>query len=722
MVPAFCFLYDYCYFRISKQTCNMKFKPVLTAIALLCICTALSAVPAKRGILRLAQPDGSVLRVRIIGDEFSHIIRTEDGATLKLGPDGFYKYGVIGPNGKLTATEYNAGKEVPGQVLQESRAVPLSFVTRTGRENRQRLAMRAKSALRYEEEAQEEKGDTQDDNGDDIKKVLVLPVQFQDLIFTKQRSDFETLMAKALGYYQDQLEGKYQIAFDVAGIVTVSKGYAYYGEDGDDGLDLRPAEAVQEAVAELDPDVDFSSYDFLYMFYAGGSPGDGGADDDHIWPHRMSDVSIRTQEKTFSSYACSSEMMVSNSTGRLIFTGIGMFCHEFGHELGLKDMYDTDYEQSGGSAEGLWHTTSIMDGGCYNNNSNTPPCLNAIELDQLGIVEPETLAIGDYVLQPVSEQKRFLRMDTDNPGEYFLFECRAATGWDQYMGTLDGLSGSGLLIYHVDRSQNDAGYSQIQDRNLTASQRWIFNEVNNNPSYQCADLLEAYPLATTITEIFYPYYNLDEFSSKSLQPFRFRDGQASPLSLLNIKKSGNNVTFTVAGPIVLDTQGVHQDAFILNWHTDLDAFKDTPAQLVLNTPEGSLTYTVEPYESGKYAFTFENLLPRTKYTYSLSYDVDAEVDSSVSSSFTTKAYNGMPYIYLNDTYRTISGYFTAESLLPLRVYNVPNATSVIWTLDGAPIQCGPDGYYHMRKGGLLKAVVNYEDGSRDIITKQTSYK
>ena len=722
MVPAFCFLYDYCYFRISKQACNMKFKPVLTVIALLCICTALSAVPAKRGILRLAQPDGSVLRVRIIGDEFSHIIRTEDGATLKLGPDGFYKYGVIGPNGKLSATEYTAGKDVPGQVLQESRAVPLGYVTRTGRENRQRLAMRAKSALRYEEEAQEEKGDTQDDNGDDIKKVLVLPVQFQDLIFSKQRSDFETLMAKAMGYYQDQLQGKYQIAFDVAGIVTVSKGYAYYGEDGDDGLDLRPAEAVQEAVEELDPDVDFSSYDFLYMFYAGGSPGDGGADDDHIWPHRMSDVSIRTQEKTFGSYACSSEMMVSESTGRLIFTGIGMFCHEFGHELGLKDMYDTDYEQSGGSAEGLWHTTSIMDGGCYNNNSNTPPCLNAIELDQLGIVEPETLAIGDYVLQPISEQKRFLRMDTDNPGEYFLFECRAATGWDQYMGTLDGLSGSGLLIYHVDRSQNDAGYSQIQDRNLTASQRWIFNEVNNNPSYQCADLLEAYPLATTITEIFYPYYNLDEFSAKSLQPFRFRDGQASPLSLMNIKKSGNNVSFTVAGPIVLDAQGVHQDAFILNWHTDLDAFKDTPALLVLNTPEGPLTYTVQPYESGKYAFTFENLLPRTKYTYSLSYDVDAEVDSSVSSSFTTKAYNGMPYIYLNDTYRTISGYFTAESLLPLRVYNVPNATSVIWTLDGAPIQCGPDGYYHMRKGGLLKAVVNYEDGSRDIITKQTSYK
>ncbi len=691
----------------------MKFKPVLTAIALLCICTALSASPAKRGVLRLAQPDGSVLRVRITGDEFSHLIRMEeDGAALKLGPDGFYKYGVVGASGKLEATGYTAGRQVPDDLLLKSRSVPMSVVTRAGRANRQRMVMRAKSVMRADEEEHE---------GDQIKKVLVLLVQFQDLDFTKQRSDFETLLNRAMGYYQDQLEGKYQFAFDVAGIVTVSKGYAYYGEDDDDGLDRRPEEAVQETVNELDPDVDFSQYDFLYMFYAGGNPGDGGADDDHIWPHRMT-TTIRTQEKNFYSYACSSEMIVSENTGRLIFTGIGMFCHEFGHELGLQDMYDTDYEQSGGTAEGLWHTTSIMDGGCYNNNTDTPPCLNAVELDQLGIIEPEMLAIGDYELKPLSEEKRYLRMDTDKPGEYFLFECRAASGWDQYMGNLDGLSGSGLLIYHVDRSENDAGYSQVQDRNLTASRRWILNEVNCNPLFQCADLLEAYPFATTISEIFYPYLNLEEFSAKSIQPFRFRDGQASPLSLLNIKKSGTSVTFTVAGPIVLDTQAVHQDAFILNWHTDLDAFKDSPAQLVLNTPDETLTYTVQPYESGKYAFTFENLQPRTQYSFSLSYDVDPEVDSSVSSSFTTKAYNGMPYIYLNDTYRTILGYFTAESLLPLRVYNVPGATSVRWTLDGTPIQVGPDGYYHMRKGGLLKAEVNYEDGSRDIITKQTTYK
>ena len=156
--------------------------------------------------------------------------------------------------------------------------------------------------------------------------------------------------------------------------------------------------------------------------------------------------------------------------------------------------------------------------------------------------------------------------------------------------------------------------------------------------------------------------------------------------------------------------------------TDLDAFKDEPATLVLQTPEETLTYEVRPYTSGKYSFTFEGLQPRTTYGFSLSYDVAADVDAALTSTFTTKAFNGFPYIYLNDTYRTITGYFTAESKIPLRVYNVPGAVSVIWSLSGTPIQCGPDGYYHFLKGGLLKAVVHYQDGSRDIITKQVDYQ
>ena len=709
MAPAFCFLYDYCYFRIAKACC-MRFKPVLAAILLFCLSVAVSAVPAKRGVLRLAQPDGSVLKVRIIGDEYSHLVYTQDGSAIKIGGDGYYRYATLNASGLVEATEYVAGRPAPQSVISQSRSVPVRVVTKAGEKNRQRMMMKSRTRADSQEEDRS------------LKRVLVMPVQFQDLEFKYETSDMQNLLNNAKRYFDDQVAGKIDIVFVLAPVVTVSKGYAYYGEDDIDGLDKRPFEAVQEAVNLLDDQVDFSQVESLFMLYAGGNPSDGSADDDHIWPHRMSDLNISTQEKTFQSYATSSEQISSENTGRAIFTGIGPFCHEFGHEMGLKDMYDTDYEGSGGYSEGLWYTTSLMDGGCYNDNTNTPPCFNAIELDQLGIVEPEILSVGDVTLRPLSEQKRFLRMDTDTPGEYFLFECRAASGWDQYMGTRDGYSGSGLLIYHVDRSNNAAGYSQTHDRILSAAQRWTLNEVNNNPNYQCADLLEAYPMATSIAEIFFPNSNLDEFSATSLQPFKFRDGQPSPMSLLNIKKNGSSITFTVAGPIVLDVEDAHQDAFILNWHTDLDNFKNVPARLELVTPEDTLTYIVPPYESGKYSFTFEGLLPRTQYTFILSYDVDADVDTSLSSSFTTKAYNGFPFIYLNDTYRTITGYFTAASKMPLRVYNVPGVSSVSWTLDGQPISCGPDGYYHFLKGGLLKAVVHYEDGSREIITKQVNYK
>ena len=608
----------------------MRLKPVLTAIAL-CLFTVVSAVPAKRGVLRLAQPDGSVLKVRIIGDEFSHIVYTQDGSAIKIADDGYYHYAIQDATGKIQATEYIAGRQAPQSVISQSRTVPASVVSKAARQNRQKLMMKVRTRA---DEPEEE---------DNVRRVLVMPVQFKDLAFKNQDSEFRSMLSKAKRYFSDQVGDKIDIVFELAPIVTVSKGYAYYGEDDADGLDKRPQEAVQEAVNLLSDQVDFSQIGSLFMLYAGGNPSDGSADDDHIWPHRMSLISITVQGKTYGSYAASSELISSESTGRPIFTGIGPFCHEFGHELGLEDMYDTDYELSGGYSEGLWYTTSLMDGGCYNDNTNTPPCLNAIELEQLGIVEPEHLAIGDYVLRPLSEKKRFLRMDTDNPGEYFLFECRAASGWDLYMGSQNGLTGSGLLIYHVDRSDNAAGYSQTYDRILPAFQRWEYNEVNANPKNQCADLLEAYPATGSISEIFFPYSNLDEFSATSLQPFKFKDGQPSPMSLLKIKRSGSYVTFTVAGPIVLDVEDAHQDAFILNWHTDIDTFKELPATLVLNTPDETLTYEVEPYESGKYSFTFEGLKPLTRYTFTLSYDVDADVDTSLSSSFITKAYNGFPF-------------------------------------------------------------------------------
>lgn len=54
--------------------------------------------------------------------------------------------------------------------------------------------------------------------------------------------------------------------------------------------------------------------------------------------------------------------------------GIGTFCHEFSHCLGLPDFYDTNYNGHFGMAS--W---SLMDSGSYNDDGYTPIGYSAYE-------------------------------------------------------------------------------------------------------------------------------------------------------------------------------------------------------------------------------------------------------------------------------------------------------------------------------------------------------
>ena len=91
----------------------------------------------------------------------------------------------------------------------------------------------------------------------------------------------------------------------------------------------------------------------------------------------------------------------------------------------------------------MWGRTSIMDRGNMNNEGRTPPNLNAVERHILGLSAPDTLYAGQYTLQPVNVSGRYMYSPADADGEYFLFECREASGWDAYIG------GFGRVKYHI---------------------------------------------------------------------------------------------------------------------------------------------------------------------------------------------------------------------------------------------------------------------------------
>src|SRR3990172_9249534 len=121
---------------------------------------------------------------------------------------------------------------------------------------------------------------------------------------------------------------------------------------------------------------------------------------------------------------------------------IGVIAHEFGHDLGLPDLYDTDGSSNGGVGE--W---DIMATGSWNGSprGTQPAHMTAWAKIKLGWLTPTVVtsallgqSIGRAETNPVAFQ---LVIRTSSAGdEYFLVENRQATGFDA------SLPGAGLLV------------------------------------------------------------------------------------------------------------------------------------------------------------------------------------------------------------------------------------------------------------------------------------
>lgn len=692
-------------------------------VALSCVCLTLGGVPAKRGPVWFTQPDGSRVSVRIIGDEFGHVMTDSDGHALVTDGQGFLTYASFQSDGKRTSSGVRYGSKGSEDVKNASRNIPWAAIR--SHSGIKRKLMRAQCL----ETAASLRGRIATKASPASAKAIVILAEFSDLKFKFDKSYFEHMTnqtgysyngatGSVTDYFNDQIGDVLQVIFDVGPVVTLSRGYKYYGENNEKGEDKRAAQAAAEACRLADSAVNFAEYECVYIIYAGGSPADGSEDDDHIWPHswdlESAGIRLFLDGKQITSYSMSPELQSKDNSSEKKLTGIGCFCHEFSHILGLPDFYDSDYEDSGGEANALWFSTSIMDGGSYNNNGNTPPGYNSIELEMLGLMEPEPIEAGAYTLEPLTKKRRAIRADSSNEGEYYLFECRALSGWDKYIGL-----GSGMLIYHVDKSLNPAGYSTTYEFDMTAWDRWDYREVNCNPNHECADLVEASPAATSTSQIFFPYSTHKSFSAITKPAFVYWSGEESVYSLNNIAKVDGNVTFTVSGPISLDLQDAYQDAVILNWHTDVEACKGLVSKIKWTDDEGIEHITdVAAYDNGKYAYTIEGLKPGRRYTASIYYLIDGEEAFPVRVEFNTPAINGLPFIFIKGAPRRVAASTDNSNKLPLRVHNAVNPKSIAWYFNGKEIHTSEDGYYHITTSGTLKACISYGNGTEEIIIKE----
>lgn len=458
------------------------------------------AVAAKPGVLSVTNPDGTTMNIRLVGNETEHEAYTEDGRLLTTDEEGNYIIASETDKSRMRAARQQEKRRGPGLMSDKYPAY-----------------------------------------GD--KRAVVLLVEFKNKKFTiDDPKTFYTRMLNEEGFSEEKCTGSardYFIAssdsifrpiFDVYGPVQVANDYSYYGQNTWGGNDARPEQLALHACQLLDDEVDFSLYDndgdgvidCVYLFYAGYGEADGGGSST-IWPHSW-DLSQATSRKylfdnvRLDHYACSNEIQ---ETSRMV-DGIGTFCHEFGHVLGLPDLYSTMYTQS--FTPSTW---DIMDTGSYNNSSRTPPYYSAAERCALDWLKPESLAPGEITLLPLIDENRAFIVTATDPNEYYILENRQQRGFDTY------IPGHGMLIWHIDYYPT----------------AWSNNTVNISPNHLYWDLVEADGVKNNNTragDAFPGTFNVTEYSPETIPAWVDWEGNDMPFRLFNISESEQGViTFNV---------------------------------------------------------------------------------------------------------------------------------------------------------------------------------
>lgn len=451
-----------------------------------------AALPAKPGPIVIEEADGTERTVFLHGDETFHYMTTEDGRWVEMREGRLTEVPALTEEQVVAERQRRAPRRMPATVTTE---VPLNIAPRG----------------------------------------LIILAQFSDLAFKEHNTlaafnamfngeaySYNGATGSARQYFSDQSFGQYVPDFDVVGPVTVSKNQSYYGANGPMGGDSHADELIIEAcqVADTAFNVDFTQYDndhdgmidFVYVVYAGRGEADGGASYT-IWPHTSWIYSgygrvVRLDGLLLDTYACSNELMYAS-----VRNGIGAFCHEFSHVLGLPDHYATNNATT--KLTGDW---DIMCSGNYNNNTNTPAGYTAYERFFLGWVKPTLLSepfvctnmqplntSGEcYVITATGESN--LVGNDPNPTEFYMLENRQKTGWDGY------IPGKGLLITHI-------RYSYM---------KWTNNTVNNLGSSMGYDIIEADGKAPSYPNEGYSGKQGDAFPTSSVDSYTPFDG--SPIT------------------------------------------------------------------------------------------------------------------------------------------------------------------------------------------------
>ncbi len=276
------------------------------------------------------------------------------------------------------------------------------------------------------------------------KHLLVILVEFTDQLHTFTQAQVETSSINNLDDYIDEVSfGLTSVTGEATAWINLGHAREYYVEGTSFPSDPKFT-LIADAVDAADPYVDYNDYDGVTIIHAG--QGQELSHDWHdYWSCEWWGFSLPTDDGvTLHRASVSPE---ESNPAQPAF--VGVLAHEFGHDLGLPDLYDTSYTEE---FVGDW---ALMGSGSWNGLlgvGDSPAHMMGYSKAYLGYVN------GSQLLEAALEVNTLVDpLESSTTGvhlikipvtslRYYLIEVRQQTGYDTY------IPDKGVLISYVDEA------------------------------------------------------------------------------------------------------------------------------------------------------------------------------------------------------------------------------------------------------------------------------
>lgn len=413
--------------------------------------------------MEITQSDGTRLTVIGHGNEDFNWITTADGVVIKRQGNDFY-IAEIDELGNVKATTQLAHNKEQRSLSEQALVL---------KQDKEKFLQLAKSNMRKAAKKASINPNSRYTPHVGNTKGIVILAEFTDTAFTlpNPKKSFEyyfngdhygdrelvngesALSGCVKDYFEDCSFGKFSPSFDVYGPVKLNRKHSYYGGKG------KGSSLVKDACTAADDLIDFSKpeydsdgdgyVDFVCVVFAGYSSSFLVNPEYWIWPSSYgSNVGTFDGAKVYRWLDCNELNGFPGAFSTAPFcriNGIGLFCHEFSHCLGLPDLYPQSQEAIDNQEMEIW---DLMDFGEYLANGYNPPAYTAWERETMGWMTIDTLENDqkNVSILPIDEggkAYRFMNPNDKNKREYFLLENIQNKGWNSKQ------KGHGLLVYHV---------------------------------------------------------------------------------------------------------------------------------------------------------------------------------------------------------------------------------------------------------------------------------